>query len=150
MTTDDILDMVTELQRRVERLETELRAPAAGRFHPPTIEQIAYRMKERGITGFTADAFHAFYTSNGWMIGKNKMKSWDAALTTWAQRGTVQLKSPYTKPVRFYSYNEICQMALTSDNVWKEYVSLQLPDRPKPVWATINDATTNDLMKYKV
>ena len=147
MTTDDLLDMITDLQRRVERLEG---TPPTTRFRPPTIEEIAHRMRERNLTGFTAESFHAFYQSNGWMVGRNKMKSWDAALTTWAQRGTVQLKSPYTKPVRFYSYNEICQMALTSDNVWREYVSLQLPDRPRPVWATLNDATTNDLIKYRV
>ncbi len=150
MQVDDLLDMITDLQRRVERLEYQAVNVPAKRFTAPTIEQIAQRMKERGVTGFTAEAFHAFYQSNGWMIGRNKMKSWDAALTTWAQRGTVQLKSPYTKEVRFYSYNDICQMALTSDNVWQEYVSLQLPDRPRPVWATLNDATTNDLLKYKV
>lgn len=150
MSVDDLMDMVLQLQRRVDRLEAELRAPAAGRFHPPTIEQIAYRMKERGITGFTADAFHAFYTSNGWMIGKNKMKSWDAALTTWANRSHTPSAMPRSNFIKFYTYNDICQMALTNDNVWREYVSLQLPDRPKPVWATVNDATTNDLMKYKV
>lgn len=147
MTTDDLLDMITDLQRRVEKLEE---CPTSKRFTPPTIEQIAYRMKERGITGFTAESFHAFYTSNGWMIGKNKMKSWDAALTTWAGRSHTTTTMPKSNFVKFYTYNDICQMALTNDNVWREYVSLQLPDRPKPVWATLNDATTNDLIKYKV
>jgi hypothetical protein len=79
------------------------------------------------------------------------MKNWDAALTTWANRSTLPAGNlPRSNYVKFYSYNEICQMALTNDNVWREYVSLQLPDRPKPVWATLNDATTNDLLKYKV
>jgi hypothetical protein len=50
---------------------------------PPTIEDIKNRIIERGITKFTAEKFHAYYSSNGWMVGKNKMKNWDSALTTW-------------------------------------------------------------------
>jgi len=50
---------------------------------PPTIEEIKIRIIERGITAFTAEKFHAHYQAKGWMIGKNKMKNWDAALTTW-------------------------------------------------------------------
>ena len=50
---------------------------------PPTIEEIKNRITERGITAFTAEKFYAHYQSKGWMIGKNKMKNWDAALTTW-------------------------------------------------------------------
>lgn len=50
---------------------------------PPTIEEIKLRIEERLITSFTAEAFFAHYNSNGWMVGKNKMKDWDSALTTW-------------------------------------------------------------------
>ena len=50
---------------------------------PPPIKEIEDRIKERGITKFTAEKFHAHYTANGWMVGRNKMKNWDAALTTW-------------------------------------------------------------------
>lgn len=153
MSVDDLMDMVLQLQRRVDRLEAELSNPAIAarnRFKriPPKVEEIAERMRERNIKSFTAESFHAFYESKGWRIGSAVMKNWDAALTTWANRATPSL--PLTKSVKFYSYNEICQMALTSNSVWQEYVSLQLPDRPRPVWAHINDATTNNLMKYKV
>lgn len=161
MTTDDLLDMVTELRRDVDRLNkvvqkyliSEVTKDSYGprnRFKrmPPKIEEVAERMRERGITSFTAESFHAFYESKGWKIGNVTMKNWDAALTTWANRATPSL--PLTKSVKFYSYNEICQMALTSNSVWQEYVSLQLPDRPRPVWAHINDATTNNLIQYKI
>jgi len=143
---DDLLDMIVDLQRRVEYLES---SPSRSRFRPPTIEEITERMKERNLTNFTAEAFHAFYQSNGWMVGRNKMKSWDAALTTWAQRGHVQLNQPFARPVKHYSYSDICQMALTNDNVWKEYMRLQLPDKPSPVYVALKDVT-NDLLKYKV
>jgi hypothetical protein len=50
---------------------------------PPSIELIKKRIEEREITSFTAEAFHAHYSANGWLVGKNKMKDWDAALTYW-------------------------------------------------------------------
>ena len=50
---------------------------------PPTVDEIKERMKERDINNFTAEVFYAHYTSVGWKIGKNPMKNWDAALTTW-------------------------------------------------------------------
>jgi len=52
-------------------------------FIIPTIEEIKAKMIERNLTKFTAEAFHAHYTANGWMVGKNKMKDWNSALTTW-------------------------------------------------------------------
>ena len=30
-----------------------------------------------------AERFVDYYTSNGWMVGKNKMKDWKAAVRTW-------------------------------------------------------------------
>lgn len=50
---------------------------------PPTFEEIKLRFQERQLKNFTPEKFHAHYSANGWMIGKNKMKNWDSALTTW-------------------------------------------------------------------
>lgn len=38
--------------------------------------------------GYTVDAqrFIDFYEAKGWMIGKNKMKDWRAAVRTWMRR----------------------------------------------------------------
>jgi len=52
------------------------------KFVPPSIEQIQKHIDEKGYT-FSAEAFHAHYDSNGWMIGKSKMKKWKAACVTW-------------------------------------------------------------------
>lgn len=48
-----------------------------------------------------ANAWHDHYTSNGWMVGKNHMKDWKAAVRTWAGRdsksfniGAVDIKQP--------------------------------------------------------
>lgn len=51
-------------------------------FIPPTVEEVAAYCRERR-NGINAEAFVDFYTSKGWMIGKNKMKDWKAAVRTW-------------------------------------------------------------------
>ena len=51
-------------------------------FVPPTIEQVQAYCKERN-NKVDAQAFVDFYSSIGWMIGKNKMKDWKAAVRTW-------------------------------------------------------------------
>lgn len=57
----------------------------AKRFVPPTLEEVKARIKEMNYT-FDAEAFIAFYQSNGWMVGKSKMKDWRAAMVTWQKR----------------------------------------------------------------
>lgn len=61
------------------------------RFVPPTIEQVNAYCSERG-NGVNAEAFIAFYESNGWMVGKNKMRDWKAAVRTWEQRDRVVVR----------------------------------------------------------
>ena len=55
------------------------------RFTPPTLQEVENYIKEKGYS-VDAEAFIAFYDSNGWLVGKNKMKSWKSAVTTWAKR----------------------------------------------------------------
>ena len=54
------------------------------RFVKPTIDEIKAHILEKGYT-FDAEAFYAFYESNGWKVGKNPMKNWKMACTTWAK-----------------------------------------------------------------
>lgn len=53
-------------------------------FIPPTVEEVSAYCTERG-NSVDAEAFVDFYASKGWMIGKNKMKDWKAAVRTWEQ-----------------------------------------------------------------
>ena len=55
------------------------------RFVPPTILQIKDYCIERK-NKVDAEKFFDFYESKGWMIGKNKMKNWKAALRTWEKQ----------------------------------------------------------------
>lgn len=51
-------------------------------FVKPTIEEVSSYVAEKGYH-FDAEKFHSHYESNGWMVGKNKMKDWKAACRTW-------------------------------------------------------------------
>lgn len=53
-----------------------------GRFTPPTLEEVTEYCKERN-NKIDPQTFIDFYSSKGWMIGKNKMKDWKAAVRTW-------------------------------------------------------------------
>ena len=61
------------------------RETKSNRFVPPTVEEIAAYCNERG-NNIDPEAFYAFYESKGWMIGKNKMKNWKMAITTWEKK----------------------------------------------------------------
>ena len=51
-------------------------------FVPPTVDEVKAYCDERN-NKVDPDRFVDFYSSKGWMIGKNKMKDWKAAVRTW-------------------------------------------------------------------
>ena len=55
------------------------------RFTPPTLDEVSDYCYERG-SSVDPQRFVDYYTSNGWMVGKNKMKDWKAAVRTWEQK----------------------------------------------------------------
>lgn len=57
-----------------------------GRFAPPTREELQQYITENNYN-VDADAFIDFYTSCGWVIGKNKpMKDWKSTVRNWHRR----------------------------------------------------------------
>ena len=58
---------------------------ARARFTPPTEAEVRAYCAEKGLK-VDAARFIAYYASNGWMVGKNKMKDWGAALRSWSAR----------------------------------------------------------------
>ncbi len=63
----------------------EICASAPRTFVPPTLEEVEAVCKEKGYH-FSPEAFVAYYESNGWKVGRNKMKNWRKALVTWETR----------------------------------------------------------------
>ncbi|UFS69469.1 hypothetical protein LPW11_16405 [Geomonas sp. RF6] len=61
------------------------------RFTVPTEEDVQAYMEEIGYDG-NAQHFVDFYASKGWMVGKNKMKDWKAAVRTWHRNDATRIK----------------------------------------------------------
>lgn len=71
------------------------------RFTPPSREEVqAYCLERKN--NVDAERFIDYYTSNGWMVGKNKMKDWKASVRTWERNGSNQPNK--TTKTSKYSY----------------------------------------------
>lgn len=57
-------------------------SPVRKNFKPPALEEVKRYCRERDNC-VDPEAFVDFYESKGWFVGKNKMKSWKAAVRTW-------------------------------------------------------------------
>jgi hypothetical protein len=77
----DIKEIKTEIIEENKDTNVSIRKESK-RFVKPTIQEIQAYVFEKGYT-FDAEAFFAFYESKGWMVGKNPMKNWKMACTTW-------------------------------------------------------------------
>ena len=61
-------------------------SPPADRFKIPSEEELRLHASEIGLPIPEMLKFQAFYESNGWMVGKRKMKSWVGAMAGWKIR----------------------------------------------------------------
>lgn len=75
------------------------------RFSPPTRQNVAEYCAEKGYSGFDVERFLDYYTSNGWMVGKNKMRDWKAAVRNWARAGTAP-KPKNTSGNKFNNFSQ--------------------------------------------
>lgn len=92
-TTDDPTPSIETIER-VERNKKDKRIPSV--FIPPSVDEVRAYCLERQ-NGIDPEAFVDFYASKGWMIGKNKMRDFKAAVRTWERErknGAGSQKSP--------------------------------------------------------
>ena len=85
-----------ELEKEI-KIEKEIDSSASTttkrkRFEKPTLSEIKQYCIERG-NKVDAQHFFDYYESNGWKVGKNSMKNWQAAVRTWERNG-------YDKPIK--------------------------------------------------
>lgn len=84
-----------ELEKDID-IEKEIHSSAKStttkrkRFEKPTLSEIKEYCIERN-NNVDAQHFYDYYESNGWKVGKNSMKNWQAAVRTWE-------RSEYRKP----------------------------------------------------
>ena len=89
--TDNDTDNDTDINKKVsDKSDRKKRV-----FSTPTISDINSYIKENNYN-VDGQRFYDFYSSKGWMIGKNKMKDWRASVRTWARSDRQQPKSDAT------------------------------------------------------
>ena len=93
----------------------------SSRFSPPTHQDVLEYCKEKGYSNFNVDRFIDFYSCKGWMVGKNKMKDWKAAVRNWArsEKATNPNNTSGNKFNNFeqrqYDYDELEKRLLTTN-----------------------------------
>lgn len=86
--------------------------PPPSRFRVPTVQEVTAYCQARG-NAVDPQGFLDFYESKGWMIGKNRMKSWEAAVRTWERDTKIKEKiagpvCPLCKTYRLTGNEIIC------------------------------------------
>lgn len=78
---------VTPIEKEKE-IETEKKREreTRARFVPPTVKEVAAYCRQRG-NRIDPERFVDYYTANGWLVGKNRMKDWRAAVRSWENNG---------------------------------------------------------------
>lgn len=82
------IDKEVDKENRVVSYDTTLKEskPKKSGFRAPTVEEVAAYCRERK-NHVDAEHFVAHYEANGWMVGRNPMKDWKAAVRTWERNG---------------------------------------------------------------
>ena len=63
----------------IKKKDTNVSKEKASRFKPPTVTEVENYCREKEYR-IDCERFVDFYRSNDWMVGKNKMKDWRAAV----------------------------------------------------------------------
>lgn len=63
----------------------EIEKEHKARFVPPTLDEVKDYIWEKGYQ-VNPDQWLSYYQSNGWMVGRNKMKDWKACISQWEAR----------------------------------------------------------------
>lgn len=74
-----------EKEIEIEKEKDKKKSSAKRSFTPPTLQEVQAYCRERG-NSVDPQRFLDFYEAKGWMIGKNKMKDWKAAVRTWERQ----------------------------------------------------------------
>jgi hypothetical protein len=87
---DTVTDTVTVITVTDTDTVTDIKEkskPKRSRFTPPHIEELKNyffeKLQSKDLADHNAEKFFDFYASKGWMVGRNKMKDWRAAVRNW-------------------------------------------------------------------
>lgn len=98
-------DQQVTTNKNVRMKECEKKDIESGAFHPPTADDVMGYCSEKGYR-MDAERFVDFYEAKGWMVGKNKMKDWRAAVRNWARQDK---QTSNVNPVKKNQFNNFHQ-----------------------------------------
>ena len=88
---DNVLSKDNNKENNTTNNSSVKEKPTTSRFYPPTLDEIKAYCNERNNL-VDPDRFYDFYSAKGWMVGKNKMKDWKAAVRTWEKEAGFKQK----------------------------------------------------------
>lgn len=100
--SNDMLTTTIEEYKEGKNNKKEDTNVSKKKFVPPTVEEVRAYCQERG-NKVDPQTFVDYYTSNGWMFGRNKMKDWKAAVRSTWEKNSKQEK-PQTKKNNFSDF----------------------------------------------
>lgn len=75
-------------------------------FESPSIDEVREYADNSGYA-INAEAFVSYYESVGWMVGKNKMKNWQAAVRNWASREKQPNPQPQQRKTKVVNLDDV-------------------------------------------
>ena len=106
-----IRESVREAHTGTDHLREPTKKVSAQHFAPPTVEEVAAYCRDRG-NAVDAERFCDFYAAKGWMIGKEPMKDWRAAVRTWEKRDAAEKAPKAAKKPQSFDTDEFFAKAL--------------------------------------
>lgn len=83
--------MSLHMENENENENNVFKLEKTAQFKQPTVEEVrSYCLERKNV--IDAQKWHDFYSAKGFMIGKNKMKDWKAAVRTWEQPKSTERK----------------------------------------------------------
>lgn len=92
-----ISEIGTNNKENIDNINTSINKKQS-KFQKPSLDEIRDYCRSRS-NSVDPELFYNFYESKGWMVGKNPMKDWQAAIRTWeiSEKGTPKKKGSSRK-----------------------------------------------------
>lgn len=87
----------------IKKKDTNVSKEKASRFKPPTVTEVENYCREKEYH-IDCERFVDFYRSKDWMVGKNKMKYWRAAVRNWARGNRLELTAKPAQGTKFNNF----------------------------------------------
>ncbi len=85
--------------------------PQKARFKAPSAEEVQAYCRERG-NNVDPQRFVDYYSSNGWMVGRNHMKDWKAAVRSWEKNSGGSTSGSQNRKQPIYGSGELGEAEL--------------------------------------